>query len=64
MKQGVRVVFEDIALDDLRDENSRKALTRTLEEHDLLCLLPCAVPGYALLLRKWGSLRLNLQDRY
>lgn len=59
VKQGVRVVFEDMALDDLRDENSRKVLIRTLEEHDLLCLLPCAVPAYALLLRKWGLYRMN-----
>lgn len=55
VKQSVRTVFEDMELSDLREEASRKRLIQTMEEHDLICLLPCTVPGYALLLRKWGE---------
>lgn len=59
VKQSVRTVFEDMDLNDIRDPKTRSRLIQTLEDHDLTCLLPCAVPGYALLLRKWGTLGAN-----
>jgi hypothetical protein len=54
VKQDVQAVLEDLELDNLGSEKSRKRVMQTMAEHDLLRLLPCVVPGYALLLRKWG----------
>ncbi|KAJ4387636.1 hypothetical protein N0V93_008233 [Gnomoniopsis smithogilvyi] len=60
VKQSVRVAFEDIELNDFREETSRNRLIQTMEEHDLICLLPCAIPAYALLLRKWVKLDIRI----
>lgn len=62
VKQGVKAVLEDMELDTLRSQKSRELVIQTMEEHDLLCLLPCVVPGYALLLRKWGTLEQNFES--
>ncbi|KAJ4421175.1 hypothetical protein N0V82_003940 [Gnomoniopsis sp. IMI 355080] len=60
VKQSVRTILEDMELNELREETSRNRLIQIMEDHDLICLLPCAVPGYALLLRKWVKLDIRI----
>lgn len=57
VRHAVRTLFEDMEVHELRDEKNRDRVMKMIEEKDLLCLLPCSVPAYALLLRKWGMSR-------
>lgn len=63
VKQGVQAVLEDLELDNLRNQKSRDRVIQIMDQHDLLYLLPCAVPGYALLLRKWGMFFIEGVDK-
>ncbi|KAJ6035875.1 hypothetical protein N7540_000154 [Penicillium herquei] len=62
MESKVKTLIEECGYEKMQHPEDNEGLKELMEKHDLLRLLPGAVPGYALRHRKWVRLDLNVLE--